>query len=500
MRVWSRLALVVGVLFSSAAVSADHFQGECPLSLADSTPAVTPFELSPHGVFRSNGLVYVLRGNILATYSTNDTGNLSIVREDYLTDLRARETDGGVAFANGFLYISSEAGLEIYDLTNTRVGGTAPRRRSVTPGLHYRRIAVSGNRLAGLYPATDLPCYPLGGATPLCNNQIELLDVSNPDGPGIIGVIQSRSRTEFRGLNDIAFNSGYLMVLSEEGLTAVDISNPALPTRIFFTAFPGTWLVSNGTNFIGVGRDHDINLFSVRPTSPPFLVRTSLLSLPQYLTIGRSNPIRFSRNAFWDDVNARLVTLIEEVDQMTLEAARTVAFDVFDLTLPLYEGSAERIYEDVTLLDDEEVKHNPVVVGPYVYVIGEETGMQSYGACGGVTGRVELDGPHHLTCGGSEIHGWVTGQFKVTGVEVFLNNTPLGPATLGGPLRKEVSSSTPVTPWRIKVNLDTTARGEYQLRVVGTDILQRRRQFANQRIFFEGPGLNCTNPRRRAVR
>jgi len=500
MRVWSRLALVVVVLFFSSAVSADHFQGECPLSLVDSTPAVTSFDLSPHGVFRFGTLVYVLRGNLLATYVTNDTGNLSIVREDFLSDLRARETDGGVAFDNGFLYVSSEAGLEVYDLTNTRVNGTAPRRRSVTPGLHYRRIAVTGNRLAGLYPATDLPCYPLGNATPLCNNQIELLDISNPDSPGIIGVIQSRSRTEYRGLNDIAFNQGYLMVLSEEGLSGVDISNPGSPVRIFTAAFPGKWLVSNGTNFVGVGRDHDINLFTVRPGMAPFFQRNSLLTLPQYLTIERSNPIRFNRNAFWDETNARLVTMIEEIDQMTLDPARTIAFDVFDLTLPLYEGSVERIYEDLTLLNDEEVKHNPVVVGPFVYVIGETTGLQSYGACGQVTGRVELDGPHHLTCGGAEIRGWVTGQQKVTVVEVFLDNTPLGRATLGGPLRNEVSSSTPVTPWRIKVNLDTTARGEYQLRIIGTDILGRRRQFANQRIFFEGPGQNCTNPRRRAVR
>jgi hypothetical protein len=96
MRGWSRLALVV-VLFFTTAVSADHVQGECPLSLADSTPAGTAFERSPHGVFRSGNLVYVLRGNTLTTYSTNYTGNLTIAREDALFDLRARETEGGVA-------------------------------------------------------------------------------------------------------------------------------------------------------------------------------------------------------------------------------------------------------------------------------------------------------------------------------------------------------------------------------------------------------------------
>jgi hypothetical protein len=500
MRVGIRVALVVVFLVSAATMSADHFQGECPLSLVDSTPAVTAFDLSPHGVFRSGSLVYVLRGNILTTYTTNDTGNLAVAREDFLGTLRAREVDGGVAFGNGILYISSEAGLEIYDLTNTRAGGTAPVRRSVTPGLHYRRLTVSGNRLAGLYPATDLPCYPQGTSTPLCNNQIELLDVTNPATPFRIGVIQSRSRTEYRGLNDIAFNQGYLMAVSEEGLSAIDITNPATPLRWAFTAFPGKWLVSNGADFVGVGTDTDINIFSVRPGMNPFLLRTSLLTLPQYLTIERANAIRFNRNATWDEANGRLITMIEEIDPMTLGAARTIAFDVFDLTMVLYEGAAERIYEDVTLLDDEEVKHNPVVVGPFVYVIGEASGLQSYGACGGVTGRIELEGPHQLTCTQAEIHGWVTGQVKVTAVEIFLNNTPLGPATVGGPLRNEVSSSTPVTPWRIRVNLDNTARGEYQLRAIGTDILGRRRQFAMQRIFFEGPGQNCKNTKRRSVR
>jgi hypothetical protein len=232
----------------------------------------------------------------------------------------------------------------------------------------------------------------------------------------------------------------------------------------------------------------------------PFFVRTALLTLPEYVAIDLGNPIRFNRNAYWDEVNARLITLVEEVDPMTLHSARTVAFDVFDLSVIQFEGSAERIYEDVTLVQEDEVKHNPVAVGPFVYVIGEETGLQSYGACGQLTGRIELEGPHHLTCNGAELRGWVTGVQRVDIVELFLDNTPLGRATLGGFLRHEVSSRTPVTPWRVGVNLDTVARGEHQLRAIATDNLGRRRQFANKRIFFEGPGSNCTNPRRRAVR
>jgi hypothetical protein len=499
MRVWSRVALVLVILLSASTAFADHYQGDCPLSLVDSTPALQSFDLSPHGVFRSGSNVYVLRGRVLTTYTTNDTGNLTIARADVLEDLHARETEGGTTFGDGFLYISSEAGLEIWDLTNTRAGGTAPIRRAFVSGLHYRRMTVSGNRLAGLYPSTDLPCYPLGATTPLCVNQIELLDVTNKTAPAIIGVVQSRSRSEYRGLNDIAFNQGYLLAATEEGLAAIDISNPAFPLRTAFVGFPGQWLVSNG-NFVGIGTDTHINTFVVRPGMSPFFTRTSLLTIPQYLSIDLGNAIRFNRNAWWDESSSRLITMIEEVDPMTLDSARTVAFDVFDLNVIQFEGEVERLYEDVTLVTDEEVKWNPVAVGPFVYVIGEETGLQSYGSCGQITGRIELQGPHHLTCNGSEIHGWVTGVGAIDGVELYLNNTPLGPATLGGPLRTDVSSRTPVLPWRIRVNLDATARGEYQLRAFATDTYDRRRQFASQRIFFEGPGENCTNPRRRAVR
>jgi hypothetical protein len=120
-------------------------------------------------------------------------------------------------------------------------------------------------------------------------------------------------------------------------------------------------------------------------------------------------------------------------------------------------------------------------VGPFVYVIGETTGLQTWGACGQVSGRIELESPFHLTCNGAEIHGWVTGAQKIVNVELFLNNTALGSAQLGGPPRLDVSSKTPVQMWRANVNLDATARGEYTLRAIGTDILGNRRQFASKR-------------------
>ena len=501
MRVWSRIALVVVFLFSTVVVTAEHYQADCPLSLADSTPPGTSFHLSPHGVFRLGSLVYALRGQVLTTYSLTDVGNLQIVREDFIGSMAARETNGGVAFSNGYLYVSSEAGLEIYDLRNVRVGGSAPILVHRAAGYHYRKMAVNGNRLAGLYPSTDLPCYPDG--TSFCANEIEIVDISVLTAPVRVGTIRSTVFSAYRGLNDIAFNFGYLIAVSEEALIAFDISNPAMAAtagRIAVAQPGGRWLVSNGGSLIGVGNETTIDLFSVRPGISPFFQRTALLTVPFYLGLDRENALRFHPAAFWDDATNRLITMIDEVDPMTRKSARTIAFDVFDLAVPRYEGSVERIYEEVTLVNDDEVKYNPLAAGQQVYVIGETTGIQSWGACGVATGRIELESPFHLTCGGAQIYGWVTGTQKIVSVELFMDNTLLGAGSLGGPLRKEVSATTPVTTWRVNVNLDQTARGEYQLRAIATDALGKRRQFAMERIFFQGPGQNCSNPRRRAVR
>ena len=57
---------------------------------------------------------------------------------------RVEPADGGVAFANGLLFVSADSGLEIFDLRNVRAGGLPPSLVSRTPGLHYRRLAVSG--------------------------------------------------------------------------------------------------------------------------------------------------------------------------------------------------------------------------------------------------------------------------------------------------------------------------------------------------------------------
>src|SRR5438045_1760767 len=155
MRVTIRIALFLAVFTVTAPLFADHFIADCPLTLAANTPASpnATFALSPHGVFRMGAQVFVIRGGVLSTYTVTDLGDLQLARpDDTLTSFAGRESNGGIAFNNGFLFMSTEAGLEIFDLRNVRAGGTAPLLVSRTAGLHYRRLAVFNNLLAAVYP------------------------------------------------------------------------------------------------------------------------------------------------------------------------------------------------------------------------------------------------------------------------------------------------------------------------------------------------------------
>lgn len=509
MRVRSRVALLFVFVFACVPLlHADHQRAECPLSLVGSTPPSTEFETSPHAVYRNGSVLHVLRGNILTTYNVSDTGlgDLQIAREDFIGSLAGRETNAGTAFSNGYLFISSEAGLEIFDLRNVRTGGNAPILVTRKANLHYRRLTVQGNRLAGLYPIYDYPCHPLGLSTEPCFNQIDIYDITTIANPTRIGTIDSRSSGTFRGFYDIAFNFGFLFALADTPLNAAStlvaysIANPAVPmivTPDILTS--GKYLLSNGADFIATIDDDRIRTYRFSPTFA-LVDLTRLLTMPAYLSIDRSNPVRFHQQAFYDEAAGRLITLIEEVNPMTTKPARTIAFDVLDFSVPQFDGSVERVFEDVTMTMPDEIKYNPTVVGAFIYVVGEESGLQEWGACERVTGRIELDSINYLTCAGSEVHGWVTGTQKIVSVELFLDNSSLGSATIGGPPRADVSSTTPVFNWRINVNLDATAKGEHLLRAIGTDALGQRRQFAFKRIYFPGAPNNCVVPKRRAVR
>ncbi|HEX9164094.1 MAG TPA: hypothetical protein VF980_20490 [Thermoanaerobaculia bacterium] len=487
----SRVALVVIVAlgFSSPLLQAQQVIADCPLTLVSNNPASSDFSLSPHGVFRSGSQVFVLRGQTLSTYNLTDLGDLQIAREDFIGSLGARETTGGVTFSNGRLFVSSEAGLEIFDLTNVRAGGTAPVLISRTAGLHYRRLAVSGNTLAALFPATDLPCAPTGTAA--CLTTIDLFDITNLNTPTRVGQIPSTGAT--LGFNDIAFNQGFLFAAGAGQTVAFNISNPAVPVSAGVSAVAGKFLASNGANLLAVGNDGEIDVFTVGPGGTVARIQVYTLA---FETFERANPIMFHPQAFIDDVGGHIVTLVDELDPQTLKPARTIAFDVFDLTVPPFQGSDPRVFENVSFTTPDEVKFNPLAAGPFIYVVGELSGLQTYGACGEMAGKIEWDGTQALNCNGAEIRGWVTGTQKIANVELFLDSGSLGTASVGGPPRKDVSSTTPALTWRITVNLDQTARGEHVLRAVGTDALGNRRQFASQRIFFSGPGSNCTNRRR----
>lgn len=501
MRVYSRIALTlvaVLILCASTAPAQSPPQvpqppqvASCPLALVASNPASSAFFLSPHGAFRFGNQFFVLRGQVLTTYTVTDLGDIQVAREDFIGTLGARESNGGVTFSNGILYVSSEAGLEIFDLRNVRAGGSPPVLLSRTAGFHYRRLAVSGGMLAGLFPATDLPCF-VGGSQVGCSTNVDIFNVLNTAAPIRVGTLSSTT-TSIGGFNDIAFNFGLLVVTGDNGTDVFNVANPALPAILAQDPTPGKFLVSNGTTLLAVGNDSAIVTFSVNTAGSitPLFMHTVAT-----LRIGRSNPIMFHHQAAFDEQNSRLITMVDEMDPQTMQSARTFAFDTFDYSVPQFEGVDPRPYEQVSYTTGDEVKYNPLAVGGFVYVIGEVTGLQEYGVCGQMRGRIEWDNPQALPCGGAEIHGWVTGATKLANVELFLDNGSLGSANLSGPPRIDIASTTPVQAWRINVNLDATARGEHILRAIGTDINGNRRQFASQRVFFGGGTLNCFTRRR----
>ena len=502
MRVFSRIALfVLGVAVISASVALGQpFVATCPLTLVAQNAPATDFYRSPHGVFRFGTQVFELRGQTLTTYTITELGDMQVAREDFVGAMAARESNGGVAFNNGFLFLSSEAGLEIFDLRNVRVGGNAPLLISRTPNLHYRRLAVFGNTLAALFPATDMPCFVNGSTS--CFSVVYLFDISNLSSPRVAGSISSQG-LNVASFNDIAFNFGFLIITGFHGTVAYDVSNLASPLFFAGADAPGTFLVSNRTNLLGVGNERQILTYSITQPGVGFFNFFTPLTLhtPAPVGIERANPLVFHPQANIDEQSNRLITMIDELDPQTLKPARTIAFDVFDYGVFMYEGSLPRVYEQISFLpQQDEVKWNPLAVGPLIYVVGELSGLQTYGACGQMTGRIELSGVGGLGCAGAELHGWVTGALKITNVELFLDGTSLGSAGITGPPRIDIPSTTPVTPWKIAVNLDNTAKGEHLIRAVGTDVNGNRRQFASQRVLFPGPGSNCVTRKKAVLR
>jgi hypothetical protein len=500
MRVFSRIALVLGVaVISASAALGQPNVASCPVTLVAQNAPATDFYKSPHGIFRFGSLVFELRGQTLTTYTVTDLGDMQVAREDFVGSMAARESNGGTAFGNGFLYVSSEAGIEIFDLRGVRPGGNAPLLVSRTPNVHYRRLAVSGNMLAALFPATDYPCFVNGTAT--CFNVIDLYNVSNPAAPVRVGSISSQFPSQITSFNDITFNFGILFATGFNGTIGYNLTNPAAAGVITFVETPGTFLVSNGTNLLGIGSDRQILTYTViQPGTGSFFVLVPLtLHTVAPIDFERANRLVFHPQGNIDEQSLRLVTMIDELDPQTLKPARTIAFDVFDYGVFMYEGSLPRVYEQISYLPtNDEVKYNPLSVGPLVYVVGELSGLQTYGACGQITGRIEFTGINSLACAGAELHGWVTGALKITNVEIFLDGASLGSANITGPPRIDVPSTTPVTPWKIAVNLDQTPKGEHVIRAVGTDASGNRRQFASTRVLFGGPGANCVTRRRAA--
>lgn len=490
MRLNFRIVLLALLVVAAPAAFASHYTADCPVTLVGATAPTSEMFNSPHGVFKNGSVIYMLRGETLTTLNVSDVGEVDIARQDRIASLAGREKEGGVTYGDGILYVSSEHGLEVFDLRNVHGGanGEPPSRISHTITPHYNRLTVNGNVLAALYSGLDLPCTP--GHTPGCTNYIDLYSIADLAAPLHIARINSGALSSFVAFNDIAFVNGFLFSTGFGGTHVFNVSDAAAPTiaRIYPTR--GNFLVTNGSNLLGIGQETLIGVFFVGPGTN--LSQHAVYTLPSIMD--HSNPLMFHPEAAFDD-NNHLITMIDEKNPMTGKSARTVAFDVFDMTIPLWNGYDDRLYENVSLTDTDEVKWDPLAVGPFIYVNGEVSGAQTYGACGQMAGELELGLLGSLPCGGAEIHGWVTGAHKITDVEVYLDNSSLGHAALGRE-RADVSSKTPVTGWSVVVNLDQVTRGEHLFRVVATDVMGNTRQIHSKQIFFNGPGQNCTTRKR----
>jgi hypothetical protein len=479
-RVFLLSLLVAGI---SSTVQAEHYTADCPLSLVGATPAISSFTSSPHGAFRNGSVVYLLRGQTLTTFDSTPLGDLKVAREDFVDELFNRDAEGATLYHNGYLFVSGDAGLEVFNLTNVQAGGSAPSLVTRIPGLHYTQMAASGNLLAATYSAYEMPCTPT-----TCENWVDIYNISNPASP--VRTARIPSGNTFRRFNDVAFANGFLYATGEGGTFGFTLANPAAPSLFSAAGVQGEFLATNGRNLLAIGQEANIALFTINTNGS--LNYITVFTLPSIMN--RANGLRFHRDAWINDT--RMVTLIDEKNPFRLgESARTIAFDVFDFTVPFYEGFDDRIYENVTFTTTNERLFNPLLVGPYLYVIGEMSGTQKWGACGRMAGAIELDSVRGLSCGGAEIHGWVTGASKIVNVEVFLDGQFLGNATLGNP-RSDIVTSSEVLTWGIPVNLDAIPRSTRSLRAIGTDASGNRYEFAANTVYFPGPGQNCTNRRR----
>ena len=89
----------------------------------------------------------------------------------------------------------------------------------------------------------------------------------------------------------MAFNYGYLVVTGQNGTQVYNVSNPERVRFFGGDATPGTFLVSNGTNLVGVGNDTSIltsGVSSVTGRLAPMFLHTLAT-----LRIEHSNPIMF---------------------------------------------------------------------------------------------------------------------------------------------------------------------------------------------------------------
>jgi len=211
--------------------------------------------------------------------------------------------------------------------------------------------------------------------------------------------------------------------------------------------------------------------------------------------VGRGNPIVFHPQVAFDEIlGVRMIALIDELDPLHRMPARTIALDVFDLSVPPSSGSDRHAFETVTRTYPDEVKSDPLVTSRFVHVIGSQDGVETWGGCDDVIGRIDTDDFPQLTCGDIEIHGTVTSGVTISVVDLILDDRYLGTATLGASSRRADLPGAVVRNWSLRTNFGIVQPGNHRLTAIATDVHNKEHRFASQTVFLAG--TKCSQRRR----
>jgi hypothetical protein len=507
LRVFGRAGLVVALSVVPALFS--QVTTQCPLTLISTDKVSAEGGVSPHGLFVYGSRAFELRGRTLATLDVSDFGDMQIAREDAIDSLSAADPSAAVAFSDGLLYVSGGPGLEIFDLRSVRAGGNAPILVSRTAGLHYERIAVSGDIFAGIVvPALGATCAPVSDHA--CANSLDFIDIGNPAAPLLVRSVSSAGIDD--RFNDVAFAGRGLFAPGMVRTWSFVVEHPSSAVLAGSIPLPGAFVSTNGAKFgrwcagpllgpctspayVVIGSNTQLSLLTFDANDPENLPLHlgAIYTLPHLTTGGDS--IAFHPQVAFDEIaGVRMVAMIDQLDPERVFPTRTLAFDIFDLQAAVPSDPNRRSFETISYTNSDEIKSDPVATGRFLHVTATGGGLETWGGCDEVTGRIATDDFPKLTCSDVEVHGTVRSATTISVVDVLLDNLYIGTATLSAVTGEVGSPGAPLQTWSLRTNFGIVARGDHRLTAVAMDVNLKEHKFASQTVFLAG--TTCTHRRR----